>query len=184
MNRQEIKEFATKLALVLDGFTAEIAEDRPVHLVRPDGACLVAYRVWKRPERVKIIAGYPDGNAGYGLPRHEITAAVARGPERIAADIRRRLLPTYERDLAIVRERMTEAAVADAQRARFAGRLRRLIPAAHVVDEGRRLAVRWYVGTAAYVLTASGEASTCRIEIDGADHDLVTRLAPFLHAER
>ncbi|WP_433347634.1 hypothetical protein ACQP25_30785 [Microtetraspora malaysiensis] len=135
MNRQEIEELATKLAPVLDGFTAAIAEDRPVYLVRPDGASLVVHRVWKRPERVKIIAGYPDGGAGYGLPCREITAAVARGPERIAADIRRRLLPAYERDLAIVRERMTETAVADAQRARFGGRLRRLIPAAHVVDE-------------------------------------------------
>ncbi|MFF3667470.1 hypothetical protein [Microtetraspora malaysiensis] len=183
MNRQDMEEFAIKLAPLLDGFTAEIAKDQPVYLVRPDGACLVVHRVWKRPERVKIIAGYPDGDAEYGLPRHEITAVVARGPERIAADIKRRLLPTYERDLAIVRERLIEAAVADAQRARFAGRLRRLIPAAHVADEGRWLVARWYVGTATCVLTASGEASACRIEIDGADHDLVARMARALTQE-
>ncbi len=93
VNRQEIEELAIKLAPVLDGFTAEVTEDRPVYLVRPDGACLVVHRVWKRPERARIIAGYPDGDAGYGMPRHEITVAVARSPERIAADIRRRLLP-------------------------------------------------------------------------------------------
>ncbi|GLW98255.1 hypothetical protein [Microtetraspora sp. NBRC 16547] len=183
MNRQEMEEFAIKLAPVLDGFTAEIADDRPVYLVRPDGACLVVHRVWKRPEHVKIIAGYLGGDAGYGLPRHEITVAVARGPERIAADIRRRLLPAYERDLAIVRERMTKTAVEDAQRARFLGRLRRLIPTGDVVEEGRRLVARWHVGTAGCVLTASGEASTCRIEIDGADHDLVARMARALTSE-
>ncbi len=79
---------------------------------------------------------------------------------------------------------MAKIAVTDSQRAQFAGRLLGLIPGAEVIDEGRHLAARWNVGAAGCVLSAHGEASTCRIEIDGADHDLVARLARAFHSER
>lgn len=177
MNDLDIEGLAIKVAASLDGFSADIHADRPVYLTRPDGARLVIRRPWRRPERLRIIAGYPSGKAAHDLPRHEITVAASRGAQTIAAEITRRLLPAYERDLATFRDRLAKTAAEDVKRAEFAQRLLTILPGASVHEDDRRSVIHWTAGNARGSISTHDDAATCHIEIDMAGQDLAERIA-------
>ncbi len=176
MNEREIEDLAVKVAATLDGFSADIHADRPAYLTRPDGARLVIRPSWRRPERVRIIAGYPSGKAAHDLTRHEITVAASRGPQTIAVEITRRLLPAYERDLATLSDRLAKTAADDAMRAEFVKRLLTILPGATLHEDDRRSVIHWTAGNARGSISAHDDAATCHIEIEMADHELTERV--------
>lgn len=76
---------------------------------------------WNQKGRVSIsgeyptVPGLPTGHSGRGHKRNDedwptITAAVDRGPEAIAAEVRRRVLPGYAPLFGIIRGRLEECA--------------------------------------------------------------------------
>ncbi|MFD1935117.1 hypothetical protein ACFSKW_26945 [Nonomuraea mangrovi] len=114
-----------------------------------------------------MIAGYPNGDVSLGLPRHQITVAAARGPSALAAEISRRLLPGYERDLVIVRQRQTRAAAERVGRAQLIARLVETLPGARVEEHDRRASVHWYGDGVSCTISTYGDGGSCRIEMNG-----------------
>lgn len=67
---------------------------------------------WRNPDRIKVRGHYPQPpgtTLPYGTKSHEIGLSRDRGPEAIAKEIRRRLLPGYIESLAGVIEGHTLA---------------------------------------------------------------------------
>lgn len=60
-------------------------------------------------DRVSFSGSYPSPKAGagstYGVERVSISCSLSKTAEQLAADIKRRFLPEYEKNLALVRER-------------------------------------------------------------------------------
>lgn len=79
-------------------------------LTGPSERCLHFNIGWRTNDRLEIDGHFDNGLSQY-LPyreereKTEITVAVNKAPEKIAQDIKKRLLPPYERMLAIAIER-------------------------------------------------------------------------------
>lgn len=87
---------AAKVASHLDGFTLNTDRDHwGSVLTATDGRELLLSRPWNHPDRVEVAGLYPNTDRPHD--RAAITVAERRGPETIAAEIHRRLLPDYNR---------------------------------------------------------------------------------------
>lgn len=99
----DIRTAAEQVALELgDGWIANDGDQLShlAYLDGPDDARLAIRYEWNRKHRVAISGYYPD--APYGVvnnDHHSITVNAHRGPETVAKEIRRRLLPGYLPDL-------------------------------------------------------------------------------------
>lgn len=93
----EIHQLAHQLAAELgDGWTVTCdPEDRRPSLSHPDGRRLHVGRVWNQRDRVAVSGVLPPTDM-YQPTRTSITVALARGPQTIAREITRRVLPEYD----------------------------------------------------------------------------------------
>jgi hypothetical protein len=172
-----IGALAHQIAEQLGGFTARV-HDHGACLHGPAGQELWVQRVWNHRDRVQVHGRYPPGDETYRLASHEITAAIARGPEAIARDITRRLLPAYRTDLQTARERVAQAARDDQHRARTAARLLATIPDARATDGKRETTIHWYDDAAGSgTIRLHGDGTKATIELRSAPTELASRIA-------
>ncbi len=122
----EIGALARQVAAHLSGFTADLCDDGAC-LRGPGGQELWLERMWHQ-DRVEVRGNYPPGEEVWDLASHEITVAIARGPQTIAGEITRCLLPAYQQDLRVARDRVAQTARDSQQRARRAACLLATIP--------------------------------------------------------
>lgn len=125
-------ELAVAVAgLIGDGWTAQPTEDgRGVHLDHARNGSLFAAPDSRHPARLRV-----RGSAAPSHPRQvellhhldlgHITVSIGRGPDAIAEEIRRRLLPVYESGLARYRARLADLEAAAAAREDVLGRISR-----------------------------------------------------------
>lgn len=126
------RQVADQLGWTVDGdwdcYGAVIANGgMGLHLQEPHG----------RPGYVKVVGRYPPTSYYFRRgERDSIGVRADRGPQVIAREIRRRLLPTYVATLAKVREHEAEEAADAAARSRFAGYVTGLFPPGAVCMPG------------------------------------------------
>ena len=178
MSNQPLLEFVCQVVAYLDGW--DLAGEQQyshIHVDGPDGAAISigvdGFNDFGPNARVEVSGCWPkavptDGTAIMFCPRGEsvtIRAAVGRGPEAVAGDIARRLLPKYlplyreqvrQRDQYLVREaRRTEcmdrlAEVAGSETGTHDGKMyisageTRVDAEIGVYDDGARVTMKLY----------------------------------------
>jgi len=152
----------------------------------PHGERLSIHRARYQGSRISIHGRYPDVETGQGLPSHQITAAISRGPTAIAADITRRLLPGYRTDLAKAAERIARLAREDAQRERLAAELVATIPGATLGPDAQHATViSWYSQAAGSgSIRLCGAGTSAQIELSSVPAAVAATIAATIaHAE-
>ncbi len=179
----EIGALARQVAAHLDGFTA-VHRDHNACLRGPDGQELWLHPMWNHPGRVEIGGHYPPCDETYRLPSHKITVAVARGPQTIAKEITRRLLPAYQHDLKIAHDRIAQTARDHQQRTRHAAALRATIGGCRISDDQRETMIVWYEhGSGGGSIRLHGDGSSAAIELHAAGPELTRRIADAVAAD-
>lgn len=148
-----IRQTAGVIAPVLSAITEQawtvdtserFADHRGVYLDGPDGARLFL-RFDGSYERFMVSSVWPEG-AYRKIPRlthHQISVSRDRGPDVLAREIARRLLPTYVADLADVTARVKAHADSAAADARLAEELADTVQIGRRDSDGR---VTWSFG--------------------------------------
>lgn len=108
-NDIDVRAVAFKVVKHLDGFSVAAPKstvDKVVVLEHEDGRALVLlpgshYNSWSKPGQLHIYGRYPMNNGrqmyprDYGMASPSMNVSATKAPERIAADIKRRLLSMY-----------------------------------------------------------------------------------------
>lgn len=159
----DLATFTEIAGLIGDGWTVEQPYERTVSLVH-DGRVIWLYQLHtgSGPARYSLRGVLPDRNAWFtreeeasGLRAdHEITVAASKTAKQIAGDIKRRLLPDYERSYVVVAERVAERDAGKARKAADLAELAAVAPGVADVATDRdgdaeRVTVR-YQGSAVY----------------------------------
>lgn len=111
-----------------------LQEHRGTYLDGPDGMRLLLYLDWKTAGRLIVQVCYPDGaRKPYGVECHKIGVGLDRGPDVIAREITRRLLPAYTSELASVGSRLDRDDANRAAREMFATQVGTIVPAARLL---------------------------------------------------
>jgi len=167
MNDSELRDLARDIAIHLDDFALLDSEPHFIYLVHPDGRKLdVHAQGWSRhPVRVWVEGVYP--HCRYPSPEQfHLTAAIRRGGEAIANDIKRKLLPPYGEELEKTRQRIARDTADDARRLARARRLLMLFGGRGRIrndDRNNRTTVTWYSpgeGCVSGTLDLFGDGST------------------------
>ncbi len=178
----DIGALARRVAAHLGGFTAVLGDDGAC-LRGPGDQELWLERMWHQ-DRVEIRGGYPPGEEAWDLASHEITVAIARGPQTIASEITRRLLPAYQQDLQVARDRIAQTARDSQQRTRRAAGLLTTIPGSRATDGKQDAAIHWYDSDAGGgTIRLTGDGSSSRIELYSARPELTRRIAEAVAAD-
>jgi len=108
---------------------------------------------------------------------------IARGPQTIASEITRRLLPAYQ-DLQVARDRIAQTARDSQQRTRRAAGLLATIPGSRASDGKQDAAIHWYDSDAGGgTIRLTGDGSSSRIELYSARPKLTRRIAQAVAAD-
>jgi hypothetical protein len=152
-----------------------------------DGRRLLLRIAWNKPGRVTVSGVFPDGHLGLVdcTDRGTITVRLDRGPEALAREITRRLLPHYESALAAVRERIAQANAARAAREALAQRITDLIPGARRtnIDAAARTHVVWYSHGTAFgsgTVAIFDAATTVSLDIGNLPAPVADRILTIL----
>lgn len=153
-----------------------------VWLSGPRGQRLeVAYDDYRR-ERASVRGLYPAGAVTDDLPNHRITVAVARGPQVIAHEITRRLLPAYLSDLAVAQQRIADRRHDDQSRARMAERLLTIAPGGRCSEYENETSLTWYSDHISLKLRLSGDGQLAFAELGWMPPTLTTRIVQAVGA--
>lgn len=148
--------------------------DTTATLLHPDGRRL---RMDESQGRVYVRGQYPDGPTPYQTSDPRISAAISRGPAAIAADITRRLLPTYEEQMAEVRRFQEEEKRRRQKLEQATRRILVLLPGSYIRDFERTnhdITVRWNLGA-----TLDDGRAEIRLTGDGSSAELWLRHLPY-----
>lgn len=107
-----------------------------INLRGPDQQHLYLEPFQSGTTRVEIDGRFPMDSHRHGtVEKHRITVALDKGPERIAAEIRSRLLPKYEKHLMVVLARNADHEAAIIKRRDLAGELGAILGVMPVEDD-------------------------------------------------
>lgn len=121
----------------------------------------IDFRVpWNKPDRIEISGGFGNGLAQHLSYREDrektsITVAAGKDPKRIAADIEKRLLPGYIRELKKAKERKQSADEYAANQRNVLERIQAAVGGGHIPDHTKEtlycsnfhgLTVKYYSG--------------------------------------
>lgn len=96
-------------------------ENWRAEIAGPGEQKLFLSNIWGGRGRLYISGSFPDGvELPYKAERPSITVAETKEPDKIAADVTRRLLPTYVELLIVVLDKRTKAEAFEAGRKRLA----------------------------------------------------------------
>lgn len=175
--------FASRVAAALGGgWAAEPVHERGASLRHPDGRALFLFAPdypWSKRGRVRVSGVYPQHQA-WRRERAEVTVGMGRDPGAVARDLRRRLLPAYEAELAV-------AVAAEAGRVRDAAGVERVAAAVLAAVPGsREVAVGVPEGEARLDLRGHGYRHDVRVRssVDGTEVDMDLRGVPAADAVR
>jgi hypothetical protein len=135
------RDVATRLGPPWRLDTSTLGErDRPLTLRGPDGArLLLGFDDWTRAGRVEISGEYPDRiGRTHGVTWHEITVARTRGPQVIAAEIARRLLPLYLPELSKAQAIVARKAREKQTREDIAAQVAAVLPGTRLTEDDAR----------------------------------------------
>lgn len=189
-NEREIgRQTAALVAECMDGWkvdTSESYDDYPgAYIDGPDGARLYLRLDWRNKDRVEITSSYPKNEAR--PTQFEIGVSRDRGPQVIAREIERRLLPKYLPELVKVRESIETHTRAAAARLELAEELMKVLPGAsldHDADRGRTKVSfygRGHEGYGNIEIYFSGDSAS--IKLHSAPADMVRRVARAIAGE-
>jgi hypothetical protein len=127
-NREITRQLAVSVATALgEGWVvdtnAEYDGYRVVYIDGPDGLRLAVGLDWRNSDRMDVSGVYPpnpdrSASEGHRLKQHKIGMSRFRGPEVMAKEIRRRLLPGFTEDLKALLDSRQKAADAEVARRR------------------------------------------------------------------
>lgn len=187
----DLTELAQNIASHLGEDWTALAADPPHgwrDLLHTDGPQLRLRFTGHRSSAGLLILGLFPGNVRDhgGEPRRSISAATARGPRAIAADIRRRLLPDYLPAWERVRSFQREQASAATARRALADRILLHLPTARVTSSPadshiRADTVEWSRrGGPRLTLRMRDTPDTVDFRIDELPADTATRICELL----
>ena len=114
--KEKLREIVSAVAPFLGDWQISDDKDnyRGIYLSSPDERELQFAFPWNKSDRIEIRGIFPNGlnryrpYSGNEHEKTEITVSAEKPPKRIAQDIKKRLLPPYERMFAIAQKRKQE----------------------------------------------------------------------------
>lgn len=139
----------------------------------PDGQRLLLTPADSRenPTRIHVQTCFPwtPGNSVRSVESRHIGCSLARGPEQIAQDIARRLLPGYLEELAEDRRRIARAEAAEECRQVMLLRYERLLPGSRIIEHSQSVWLKLLAGHGEVRPSNDGSKASVKLDLIPAD---------------